>query len=203
MFVLPAHYTNLPDDALLQLMARQDELAFKTIYQRYAALLYSTAYSRLPVAHKAEDLVQEVFLGLYRNRTASEKILNLKAWLFSCLRNGILNEIRNFNTHKKHDQQIAALATFSTTGHSEHDLRLLEAKFHQALSLLTDRCRQVFLLSRSANLPNKKIAEQLDISVQAVEKHVTTALRVMRKELGKHEPGVALLPLSVLNHFIF
>ena len=193
MPALPAYYNNLPDAALLKMLAQQDEFAFKEVYQRYADALYRTAFKRLPIVHKAEDFVQEVFLSLYRQRHTTEEIVNLKAWLFACLRNCILNEIRNFNTHKKHDLQIATHTPLTTLSHSEYDLKKMEVQFHNALQQLTDRSRQVFLMSRTEHLPNKKIAEQLNISVHAVEKHITSALRVMKREMGKHEMGMIIL----------
>lgn len=195
-----ANYINLTDTALLGQLASRDELAFQAIYQRYADMLYKTAFKRLPVAHKAEDLVQEVFISLYRNRHSATKINDLRAWLFACLRNQILNEIRNFNTHKKHDMLLAAQSSAATLSYPEYDLRKLELQFHNALTLLTERCRKVFLLSRVKNLPNKKIAEQLDISIHGVEKHMTSALRILKKELGKHELGIVIF-LSLIKVF--
>lgn len=198
---LPANYKTLTDAALLERLALHDEVAFLAIYQRFAEPLYRTAFKRLPIVHKAEDLVQEVFISLYRQRHSAPTINNLKAWLFACLRNQILNEIRNFHTHRKHDTQIAAQAPITTLAHSEYDLRKLEARFHQALTQLTERCREVFLMSRAENLSNKKIAERLNISVNGVEKHMTTALRIMKKEMGKHEPGIIIF-LSLVQGFL-
>lgn len=116
------------------------------IYQRYADILFRTAFKRLPVVHKAEDFVQEVFISLYKSRNSHEKIIHLKPWLFACLRHCILNEIRNFNTHRKHDLQIAAHTPLTTSTNPGYDLKILETQFHKALVQLTDRCREVFFI---------------------------------------------------------
>ena len=48
---------------------------------------------------------------------------------------------------------------------------------------MPNQSRQIFILSRYQNTPNKKIAEQLGISVKSVEFHITKALKILRTEL--------------------
>jgi RNA polymerase sigma-70 factor (family 1) len=180
-----ALYNDLTDATLLELLAANDEAAFRAIYDRYSASLYSTACQRLPVAHKAEDIIQEVFLNLYRHRDSVEKIKDLRTWLFACLRNKILNEIRDMRLHEKHEKKLASIASTDTAAvSSTYDLCRLEKLFQEALLQLTDRCRQVFLLSRVQHLPNREIAEKLDVSVKAVEKNMTKALKIIKTEIG-------------------
>jgi RNA polymerase sigma-70 factor (ECF subfamily) len=56
----------------------------------------------------------------------------------------------------------------------------LEDKLNEVLDSLPDRCRQIFVLSRFENKKNKEIAEELNISVKAVEKQITKALATIR-----------------------
>ena len=48
---------------------------------------------------------------------------------------------------------------------------------------MPNQSRQIFIFSRYQNTPNKKIAEQLGISVKSVEFHITKALKILRTEL--------------------
>ena len=59
----------------------------------------------------------------------------------------------------------------------------LEKTIKSAIHTLPDECRTAFILSRYQNTPNKKIAEQLGISVKSVEFHITKALKILRTEL--------------------
>jgi RNA polymerase sigma-70 factor (ECF subfamily) len=185
MFQPRPNYNSLPDTELLQLMAQDDQLAFAKLYQRHVDILYRTAYKRLPLPYKAEDLVQEIFLTLYRKRHELTDIQDIRAWLFTTLRHRILNEIRDLYLHEQHHQQIATHTPQTTTPLTEYELKQLETQLHQALTQLTERCRQIFLLSRSQQRTNREIAQQLGISIQAVEKHMGRALRLLRRELGK------------------
>ena len=189
-------YSQLSDSLLLSQLAQGDPESLKELHIRYAPWLYQIAMKRLPVAHKAEDLVQEVFLALYRNRGNMHEINSLRAWLSCCLRNLILNEIRNIRRHEHHHSQIAGGSVNSVTLSNRYDMKLLEQQFRKALSELTDRCRMVFMMSRVEELPNTNIAEKLNCSVKAVEKQMTKALRIMRSELGEHRIGLFLLLLA-------
>ena len=53
------------------------------------------------------------------------------------------------------------------------------------MSQLSEQCRRVFLLSRVTGLKNREIAERLNISVKAVEKHIGVALSKLRLRLSR------------------
>ncbi|MBC9931566.1 sigma-70 family RNA polymerase sigma factor [Chitinophaga qingshengii] len=173
-------YSILPDQELIALLARDDNNAFQTLYDRHARALYLAAFKKLPVPHLLEDLLQEVFLNLYRKRSSLGTITNLRAYLHSALRNRILNELRNTLIHEQHHQQL--IIPESTEAPCNYDLQLLEKRFGEALDRLTSRSREIFLLSRREELSYKEIADRLGISVKAVEKHMGKALQVMRSE---------------------
>ena len=59
----------------------------------------------------------------------------------------------------------------------------LRVKYEEVLSILPENQREVFLMSRMEDLTYKEIADRLDISVKAIEKRMSLALRTLRKEL--------------------
>ena len=67
----------------------------------------------------------------------------------------------------------------------EFDLSWLRHEIDDGVSQLSEQCRRVFLLSRKAGLKNREIAEQLNISVKAVEKHIGMALSKLRLRLSR------------------
>ncbi|MGX5819622.1 RNA polymerase sigma-70 factor [Chitinophaga lutea] len=192
-------YSALPDTELCNLLAKDDNKAFEALYQRHAAPLYAYASRKLPVPHLVEDLLQEVFTNLYRNRANLRDIENLRAYLFSAIRYRILNELRNSLLHTQHHQLIQTATTAETE--ITYDLRLLETQFHEALEKLTERSREIFLLSRRDQLSYKEIADRLGISVKAVEKHMSKSLQVLRYELRDY--GFATTAVIILaKHFL-
>lgn len=185
-------YTTLSDKELLTLLAGNDNKAFDALYRRHAEALYQAAYRKLPVPHLVEDLLQEVFANLYRKRAALAGIENFRAYLYNALRYRILNELRNSLLHSEHHRRLPV----DTTAEADirYDLQLLEKQFAEALEKLTERSREIFLLSRRDHLSYKEIADRLGISVKAVEKHMSRSLQVMRHELKDYGfSGVACL----------
>lgn len=190
-------YTALSDHELVALLAGDDNKAFETLYERHAQALYLAAFKKLPVPHLLEDLLQEVFISLYKKRASLGPVGNLRAYLYSALRNRILNELRNSLLHEQHHQQMDTPQ--ATEAVINYDLQLLEKRFGEALDRLSVRSREIFLLSRREHLSYKEIADRLGISVKAVEKHMSRSLQVMRHEFKDY--GVAgLLYFMITKH---
>jgi RNA polymerase sigma factor, sigma-70 family len=73
-------------------------------------------------------------------------------------------------------------------------LKELEEEIMSYINTLPPQCRKVFMLSRSYGLKNREIAEQLDISIKAVEKQISKALYGLKEHLVQKD----LFPLLVL-----
>ena len=76
--------------------------------------------------------------------------------------------------------EVSTINTSVSTLETEELYRLIQ----EAVSSLPDKCRNIFLLSRSENLTNQEIARRLNISVKTVEGQITTALKKIKKFLG-------------------
>lgn len=190
-------YTALSDKELVTLLAGNDARAFEALYQRHAGAMYQFAYKKVPVQAIVEDLLQEVFTNLYRRRAELSHIENIRSYLYNALRNRIFNELRNSLLHEQHHAQMPPE---QVTGlHINYDLQQLEKVFAAALDKLTERSREIFLLSRRDHLSYKEIAERLGISVKAVEKHMSRSLGVMREELKDFGVLGIVAVMTVLN----
>ena len=93
------------------------------------------------------------------------------------------------------------------TGEDVLLFRELSEKIQASVANLSPQCREVFRMSRFDDLPNKEIAQKLDISVKAVEANITRALKSLREELspylqGEDLPGRYQQIRSVLISFL-
>ncbi|WP_158538699.1 RNA polymerase sigma-70 factor [Chitinophaga skermanii] len=193
-------YAALADDLLLAEMKHNNPLAFETLYQRYVDMMYRTAFKRLQSKAAADDVVQEVFVNFYEKRHQLAADQHVKAYLFASLRNRILNEFRNHLIHEQHHANIAATQAQHNYLQLGIDGKTLEMKFRQVLEQMPVKCREVFELSRFEALPNKSIAERLGISVNTVEKHISKALAILRKELSSQELGMVAFIFMLYNN---
>jgi RNA polymerase sigma-70 factor (ECF subfamily) len=104
--------------------------------------------------------------------------------------------LRSGAISQKHLDHINHRAVeISTSTEQEFDAQELQAVLDQSMDRLPEKCREIFYLSRFELLPNKKIAEQLQISPKTVENQITKALRILRLSVNKLVSVVLLADL--------
>jgi RNA polymerase sigma-70 factor (ECF subfamily) len=140
---------------------------------------------------RAEEVVQDVLLELWRRRSSLVIESTLRAYLHRATRNRALNVVR----HEKVTLRMApiaaddpAVAPVGIGGVVEGEI---DQALHEAIAHLPARCREVFELSRVQGLRYAEIAETLGISIKTVEAQMGKALRILRERMAKWLPGDA------------
>jgi RNA polymerase sigma-70 factor (ECF subfamily) len=178
-----SHVTN--EKELLTLLRDGDEAAFTQIYNLYWKKCFFASAQKLQNLAEAEELVQDIFLDLWKRREELNVTTCLSAYLSGCIKYKVINLLAKKQLASKYVQHAITtgnLSDFST----EQDLRLHELK-HQLLketSRLPEKCRIVFQMSREEGFSQKQIAHQLNISEKTVESHLSKALRNLRTGLA-------------------
>lgn len=185
------------DEELVRLLRTGDEHAFSSIYQRHWRRLYALAYHRLRSKQAAEDVVQEVLAGLWQRRDQT-LIENLEAYLAAATRYAILRQLTKETQTATTDS--THISDFEGAADHTPDIRFLEQMMQKEINRLPEKCRLVFQYSRELGLSNKEIADSLQISQKAVEKHITKAIRTLRTQL-KHFFLFSLLPILLFYWF--
>jgi RNA polymerase sigma factor (sigma-70 family) len=93
-------------------------------------------------------------------------------------------QLRSGRITEKHLQRITTIV-FENSVEEEVEAHELQKILDQEIAALPEKCREVFYLSRVELLPNKKIAEKLQISPKTVENQITKALRSLRMSVDK------------------
>ncbi len=138
----------------------------------------------------AADLLQESVLRLLRYRDVTSANA-LRMLLFRIGRNLLKDYWRRQRTRSIEELHgLDALVVESEAPSLERvvDGQRCLRQLESAMAALPDRCRTVFALSRISGMSNQQVAEHLGISVKAVEKHLTRALRQCRSEVGDFGP---------------
>jgi RNA polymerase sigma-70 factor (ECF subfamily) len=151
---------------------------FKTIFDEYYNYIRNYLYYLSGDIEVAEDLVQDVFMKLWENRDNVNDI-TVKPLLFKIAKNLFLN------SHKRKSLDIKFINTRPENYEHESPQYLLELKefdqrLQRAISNLPDQCRTFFLLNRIDDLKYQEIANNFGISVKAVEKQISKALKILR-----------------------
>ncbi|WP_257666823.1 RNA polymerase sigma factor [Parapedobacter tibetensis] len=180
-----AAYTSKSDLELATLLQADDEAAYAELYRRYALMLLNHAYNKTRDREEAKDIVHEVFSMLWSRRKALRFSSNLSGFLYTAVRNIILNQVTRREVEAKYFQ---SMQHFADTEESIADYLIREQQLaelvEREIEQLPKKMRQVFTLSRKEYLSHQEIAEKLGISEQTVSKHVTNALKILRGKLG-------------------
>lgn len=181
-------YASVSDEDLLATLRSDDDRAFAELYRRYARLLVTTAFRKTGDGAVAEDLVHELFLSLWLRRRELFVQGAVRVYLFSALKNRVISHY-----HRQANAALVPLDEFreSLPAPAEADA-LLGEFYEQSLRKLPERCRQVFVMSRSG-YTMREIAQTLGISEKTVEVHIGKALRLLRAEFRDYAVGVLLL----------
>jgi len=173
------------DHDLISLFQKGNEDAYIEIYNRYKWLLHAHAYKKLGDRDAANDVVQDLFTSLWLKRHDVFITTTLSAYLYTAVRNRVLNIIEHRTIESKHIDSLLEYANryVAATDHLVREKQLIEI-IEKEIAGLPPKMREVFELSRKSHLTHREIAEQLDISEETVKKQVKNALKILRIRLG-------------------
>jgi RNA polymerase sigma-70 factor, ECF subfamily len=174
---------------ILQIILRAqsgDREAFAILFEQYKNLVYKTAYLMLGEATEAEDVLQEVFVQVYRSLSRFDPgKAAFTTWLHRVTFNHCLNHLR-----KKHPFTLP-LEDISPALKSEFPGGQLaeEEILQQAIGKLTDKQRAVVILRYFWDLPYTEIAQILDVPLGTIKSRIGLALKTLRKVMEEQESG--------------
>ncbi|SDT68183.1 RNA polymerase sigma-70 factor, ECF subfamily [Mucilaginibacter mallensis] len=174
----------LTDQELLSSWQNGSDLAFEQIYKRQAPVLLDHAMRKTNDRAVSEELVQDTFIAFYKLRLKSSFIKSLPAYLYTILKNKVLDHYRHQSIFLKYEEHLVKkLDMESYFEESAVEYKELETYIYKNINNLPRQCQKVFKLSREEQLSNKEIARQLNISENTVEQHMRKALRLLRVSL--------------------
>lgn len=176
-----------------------DEKDLARLFRFYYAEL--CGFARVIVKHPeiAEDIVQDVFVKLWAKRMEIQFSASIKSYLYTATKHACLNHI---DKHQRRSEllniYLEGMAAHTENVEAHIHYQDLRKKVAGAIDDLPPRCKEVFVLSRSHFKSYQEIADELGISVKAVEQHIGKALKSLRVSLKDY-----LLPLLLVALKIF
>ena len=167
------------DKELIQQIKAGNQVAFKSLFNRFYKMLLAIAINILRDVEPSKDVVQEVFFQVWKKRETLEIRSSLEAYLKRATINRSLNYIKSrkrFDSNEQFEDRQSLAA--SSQEHLEADD--LQKAIQKALDGLPEKCRVVFIMRRQEGMPVKEIAEKLGISPKTVENQITKALKVLK-----------------------
>ena len=148
------------------------ENLFKSNYRPLC--LYALHY--LEDEDLVEDIVQECFTTLWEKRCAGQEIANMRAYLYTAVRNRCLDNLRK---GARNEKLVDGLTDTLPDEEAQEDSQI-EARLWTAIDSLPEKRREIFLLSKRDGLKYSEIAEKLGISANTVRNQISKALETIK-----------------------
>ncbi len=157
-----------------------DEITYKKLFHTIGEQLFQFLYLKFQNEEIAREGMQEAFITLWKNcnKVPEQKAKN---YVFTVGRNRVVDILR-----KRKKNLSITKEEFIVDEKESHDIdETKKKKMNYILSIMPSASKEAFLMNRIQGLKYTEIAEELDISVKAVEKRMTKALEIIRNELKK------------------
>lgn len=181
---LVKHY---PDVQLLRALQSGDETAFKEIYERYSGKLISFALKKTQSEDEAMDMVQDLFMSVWKNRFTIQVNGSLEAYLMVSI------NYMSFKWYKKQSvkpRPVENVAELPETAEHTTDQKLslaeLRILINREIADMPEKMREVYLCSREQDMSGPQIAEFLGLSHQTVRNQISNALGRLKKSVQRY-----------------
>lgn len=156
-----------------------EETTFKLIFDTYFKVLRNFLIFRYKNFEFAEDVAQNAFVKLWENCKILKKE-QAKSFLFTTAIRLSLNQIKHQKIVSDYEINFVSKSSDKESPQFLLEENEFKIRLEKAITNLPEKQREVFLLNRFENQTYKEIAEQLDLSVKAVEKRMKLALESLR-----------------------
>ena len=163
---------------------------FEALIRPYLREMYSYAYRLCGQRDRAEDIVQDLVLRLYKSKTAIDQVENLRPWLYKSLFRQYLNNKRSesrspFAYIESNEDEIAEYEEQhqNTLPEALTELHLKKANLARAMKCLAPEFHEILVIHDIESFNVRETADILDIPVGTVKSRVHRARNKLRKIL--------------------
>lgn len=158
---------------------------FEVLFQEYWENLFGFCHAHIQDEESAREIVQEIFLSLWERRSVLSINVNIGHYLFGAARFKIARYHRDLAMQRKHSERLAEKDHYITNNTEESIFFCeLNTKLQELINKLSDRSREVYIMSRNKGLSIGEIANELNLSEKTVEAHLTKALKYLKAEVS-------------------
>lgn len=169
---------------LVEEIRNGDVRAFEDLFNNHCQRLIN--FSRRYVREKeiAENIVQDVFLRVWQNRSNLDPSQMIHSYLFTSVKNESLKYLRHLDVEHRGEDRVADSINKEKSPEQEIEGNELTKEIYKAISELPEKCREIFKMNRFDKLKYAEIAKILDISIKTVETQMGRALKKLRERLS-------------------
>lgn len=158
--------------------------AFELLYDRYKRKIYSFFYKYVKNRSEAEDMLQSLFLNIWEHRSSIDQSAPFEKYIYRCASNKIYDYLRRKYVQERYlEAQKFSGDFYSENAENSIYFNDLNDSLKLIMDELPDKQKEIFYLSRYKNIPNKEIAEKLNLSVRTVETQIYRVIKKIKRNL--------------------
>jgi len=158
-----------------------DQNQFRNVFDQYFEAIRNYIYFLCSNADLAEDIAQDSFVKLWDNKD-SIVMSTVKSYLYTIARNLTFNQVKR-NKLKYNFLAQTELGTENESPEFALEQKEFKEKLERVIASIPDGNREVFLMNRIEGMKYQEIADRLGLSVKAVEKRMSKALKIIRENI--------------------
>ena len=167
-----------------------DIKAFEEVFRRYYAPLCWYAAGITGSTESAEEIVEELFYTLWKNREQLQIFQSVKSYLYRAVRNEAVQYCEHQEVKERYSASVQSARESEDSPpddpHFQLEYKELQTLISHALHKLPDRRRRIFTMHRMQGMKYAEIALALSLSVKTVEAEMTKVLRTLRNEIDNY-----------------
>ena len=161
--------------------------AQREVWYRFAPMVYGLFRGALNSRHDHDDLVQEVFLRVFRRLHSLENHAALRSFVYSVAVRVLSEEIRHFYVVQRARDKMVLIADTTEAVGTDFESRDTLARIQRILDGMKDKHRAVFVLRHVEGMDLREIATGLDISLATVKRYLIKAMRAIESAALRDE----------------
>ncbi|MBN1131514.1 MAG: RNA polymerase sigma-70 factor [Bacteroidales bacterium] len=182
---------NLKDQYILGRIKNGDIGVFEKLFHRFYPGMCSYAEKLVGKDTVAEEIVQDVFYNIWKNREIFRINASLKGYLYRAVFNNSMMHLRKLKRERMADESVTLESPATDPDPVQKIVGdEMNAIIFNTLENLPERTSLIFRLNRFDGFRYKEIAEQLSISVKTVEANMGKALKALKNSLDKYNQNV-------------
>ena len=164
---------------------RGDEAAFREIFFRYYKAMHYHAFSFTKTQSDADDIIQDVFIKLWRHPEKIKPDVSLKSYLYKTVGNKALDHLRAVARRGKLYEAYRQRMGHTSAYTADHRVNLaeFEKRIKDLIEKLPAQRKKIFLLHYREEKTPKQIADELNIREKTVRNQISKAYRSLRDNL--------------------
>lgn len=185
------------DISLIKALKKGEERAYNFLINNYQQKLHTYAFGLTKDFDLAEDVVQNTFVYIWRNRVNLKGDFSVKNYLYRAVYNECIDYYRKRKAVTALEKKYVDALNSIVEEENENSIEKLIILVKREIENLPPKCKRTFLLSKQEGLTNIEIAEYLNVSIKSVEAHITKAFTILRKTVGDKMDGVLFLLFGI------